>query len=335
MWAWRLAEWLYEAGIGEARAALVEDGEIIEARIERESEEPRLGAIMTAKLVEPARRGNGALVVLDCSGQPQATLADLPSATSIGARLKVEVIRMALRERGRDKPVRARLADADAALTYGPDLRARIAASDAPLVELRSTDADRLEQAGWSELIDCVRAGHWAFDGGALWVDATPAMVLIDIDGDGDALALAKSGARAAAAVIRCCDIGGSIGIDFPSLPDRAGRQAIDAAVDAALLQPFERTAVNGFGLMQIIRRRGRPSLIEQVRLDPVGTDAALLLRRAERAVGAGALTLTARAGVIDHIAAHPAWIDALQNRTGRPVCLTTDPAMKGAGHAQ
>jgi len=69
--------------------------------------------------------------------------------------------------------------------------------------------------------------------------------------------------------------------------------------------------------------------------LDPVATDAALLLRQAERSQGTGALTLTARAGVIDHIAAHPAWVDALQNRTGRPVRLVADAAKKGAGHAQ
>ena len=48
-----MAEWLYEAGIGEARAALVEDGRIIEARIEREGEGPRLGAILEARLAEP------------------------------------------------------------------------------------------------------------------------------------------------------------------------------------------------------------------------------------------------------------------------------------------
>ncbi len=330
-----MAEWLYEAGIGEARAALVEDGEIVEARIERDGEGPRVGAIVAAKLVEAGRGGNGALVALDRPGQPHATLADLPPQTSAGAAIRVEITRMALRERGRDKPARARLAEPGAALADGPDLLARIAASGVPITELRPTDADRLEQAGWSELIDCVRTGHWPFDGGALWVDATPAMVLIDIDGDGDALTLAKSGARAAAAVIRRCDIGGSIGIDFPSLPDRAGRHAVDAAVDAALPGPFERTAVNGFGLMQIIRRRDRPSLIEQICLDPVATDAALLLRHAERAQGTGALTLTARVGMIDHIAAHPAWVDALQNRTGRPVCLVADAAMKGAGHAQ
>ena len=327
-----MAEWLYEAGIGETRAALVEDGEIIEARIEREGEGPRLGAIVAARLVEA---GKTPMVALDGPGERVATLAGLPPATSIGARLTVEITRMALRERGRDKPARARLAEPGAALADGLDLRARISAAGRSVTEIRATGPALLEQAGWSEAIDCVRAGHWPFAGGALWVDATPAMVLIDIDGDGDSLALAKAGAKAAADVIRRCDIGGSIGIDFPSLPDRAGRHAVDAAVDAALPQPFERTAVNGFGLMQIIRRRDRPSLIEQIRLDPVATDAALLLRQAERAAGTGTLTLTARDGVIDHIAAHSGWVDALQNCTGRAVQLVADPAMKGTGHAQ
>lgn len=327
-----MAEWLYEAGIGETRAALVESGEIIEARIEREGEGPRLGAIVAARLIEA---GKAATIAIDAPGAPVATLSALPPATSIGARLTVEITRMALRERGRNKPARARFAGAGAELADGPDLRARIAASGLPVTEISAAAPDLLEQAGWSEAIDCVRTGHWPFAGGALWVDATPAMVLIDIDGEGDMFALAKAGAKAAADVIRRCDIGGSIGIDFPSLPDRAGRQAIDAAVDAALPQPFERTAVNGFGLMQIIRRRDRPSLIEQIRLDPVSTDAAMLLRQAERAIGTGVLTLTARDGVIDYIAAHPGWIDTLQNRTGRAVRLVADPAMKGIGHAQ
>lgn len=327
-----MAEWLYEAGIGEARAALVDSDDILEARIEREGAGPRVGAVVAARLVEA---GKSPLVTLDWPGAPAASLTGLPAAISIGAALTVEITRMALRERGRDKPARARLAEAGAVIGDGPDLRARIAAGGLPVTELRATDSDRLEQSGWSELIDHVRTGHWPFDGGALWVDATPAMVLIDIDGDGDALALATAGAKAAAAVIRRCDIGGSIGIDFPSLPGRAGRHAIDTAIDAALPQPYERTAVNGFGLMQIIRRRDRPSLIEQVVLDPVATDTALLLRQAERAVGTGVLTLTARPAVIDHIAAHPAWTALLQTRTGRPVQLTVDAASKGTGHAQ
>lgn len=325
-----MAEWLYEAGIGEARAALVEGDRIIEARIELEGEGPRLGAVISARLVEA---GKGATVALDLPGEPVASLAGVPPGMSIGARLTVEIIRMALRERGRDKPARARVVDAP--LGAGPDLRARIDATGVPVVELTSAGPDRLEQAGWSELLDHVRTGHWPFVGGALWVDTTPAMTLIDIDGEGDALALAKAGAAAAVQVLRCCDIGGSIGIDFPSLPGRAERLAIDALVDTLLPQPFERTAVNGFGLMQIIRRRARPSLIEQVRFDPVATDAAVLLRQAERAQGTGSLKLVTRPGVADHIAGHPEWTAELQRRTGRPVEIVADAQMKGAGHAQ
>lgn len=325
-----MAEWLYEAGIGERRAALVEDGRIVEARIERDSEGPRVGAIVAARLVEA---GHVAQVALDLPGEPKATIHGLPRSVSAGSRLTVEITRMALRERGRDKPARARLSDAP--FGDGPDLRTQIAACGLPVVDLVPTAPDRLEDAGWSELIDHVCAGHWPFAGGALWVDTTPAMTLVDIDGDGDALALARAGAAAAIEVIRCCGIGGSIAIDFPSLPGRAERQAIDALVDELLPQPFERTAINGFGLMQIIRRRSRPSLIEQVRFDPVATDAALLLRQAERAVGNGPLQLTTRTAVADRIGRHPEWVAELRKRTGRPVDVVADPNVKGAGHAQ
>jgi hypothetical protein len=321
-----LAEWLYEAGIGECRAALVEDGAIVEARIERDGDGPRVGAVLAARLVEANR------VVLDAPGEPFATLSP-PPGLSLGTRLTVEITRMALRERGRDKPARARLSEL--AVGTGPDLRARIAATGLPIAELNAMGPDHLEEAGWSELIERVRAGHWPFAGGALWVDTTPAMTLIDIDGEGNGLALARAGAEAAIHLIRCCDIGGSIAIDFPTLAGRAERQAIDALVDELLPPPFERTAINGFGLMQIIRRRERPSLVEQVRFDPAATDAALLLRQAERAKGAGALQLTARPAVADHIAAHPGWVAELQKRTGRPVEIVRDAQVKGVGHAQ
>lgn len=327
-----MAEWLFEAGIGESRAALVDQGRIVEARIERDSDGARIGAVLTAKLMETGSKG--AIVRLDAPGEPLATLASVPRGISVGAKLTVAVARMALRERGRQKPARVKLAEPDAVAGPGPDLRTRLA-TDWPVADLTATGPDRLEDAGWSELIDHVRTGHWPFAGGALWVDATPAMLLIDIDGEGDAFALAKAGAHAAVHVVRCCDVGGSIGIDFPSLPGRAERLVIDALVDELLPQPFERTAVNGFGFLQIIRRRDRPSLIEQIRFDAVATDAALLLRQAERSVGAGLLQLTARPAVADHIAAHSGWIDTLQVRTGRSVRLVTDAAVKGVGHAQ
>ena len=52
-----MAEWLYEAGIGEARAALVEHGTILEARLAPDRPGPALGAVLAARLVEITVKG--------------------------------------------------------------------------------------------------------------------------------------------------------------------------------------------------------------------------------------------------------------------------------------
>src|SRR5690606_4731608 len=114
-------------------------------------------------------------------------------------------------------------------------------------------------------------SGEIAFAGGALRMSLTPAMTLFDVDGDLPPAELAVAGAAAAARAIRRFGIGGSIGIDLPTLPARGDRQAAAAALDALLPQPFERTAVNGFGFLQIVRRRERASIPEMLRADPAG----------------------------------------------------------------
>lgn len=325
-----MAEWLYEDGIGERRAALVADGDILAVRVERDDDGPRLGAVLAARM---AARGD---VLLDWPGTPRAHLVDPPAGVTEGAALLVEVTRMALRERGRDKPARVRLADPGAEVGDGPDLRARLLAEgEAPVVDLPRHGADRLEAEGWSEMLGAAQSGHWHHGGADLWIDATPGMTVIDIDGTSDTTALAATGAVAAARAIIAFDIGGSIAIDFPTLPGRDARQRVADLFDAHLPQPFERTAVNGFGLMQVVRRRTRPSLIEQMQFAPLARDAAVLLRRAERAQGTGVLTLSARPELLDHIAARPHWIAALERSTGRSVHFAADAAIKGAGHAQ
>lgn len=327
-----MREWLYEAGIGEARAALVEDGAIVLAEIEADDDGARAGTIAEARLDRVTVPGRRAVVRLD-SGE-EALIEPVPKGVSEGGRLLVEIHRAALAETGRTKLALARPAAADATAMAGPGLLARIGASGDPVRQLHAHQPDALEAAGWSELLEEAASGEADFEGGSLHLSLTPAMSLIDVDGWLDPAALAVAGAAAAARMILRHGLGGSIGIDLPTVEGKAARLAAAEAVDAILPQPFERTAVNGFGFLQIVRRRARPSLPERLRRDPVGAAARALLRRAERTPGAGPRTLTAAPAVIDRIAGHPGWGRELERRLGVPFVLRADAGLAiSAGH--
>ncbi|WP_375427156.1 ribonuclease [uncultured Sphingomonas sp.] len=303
-----MPEWLFEAGIGEHRAALVEDGVITEAAIELPGT-LRLGTVARARLLE-ARPGR---VLLDGGGE--ATLHPVPLALTQGAALTVRIVREVIPEPGRPKLPRA--APTDEVAAPGPTLRDRIAAGAHPVRDLLPHHPDALEEAGWSELLDEATTGEIAFPGGALRMSPTPAMTLFDIDGDPPLGTLALAGASAAAAAIRRMAIGGSIGIDFPTLSGKAERQAVAAAIDAALPPPFERTTVNGFGFLQIIRPRPRASLPELLRADPVGAAARAALRRIEREPPTAPTRHRLPAAALARIEAE-GWTAELVRRTGR-----------------
>jgi hypothetical protein len=325
-----MAEWLYEAGIGEARAALVEKDRIVEMLVEPDDAGVRVGTICDARLIRAADATGRARVAL-ASGE--ADLIAVPAGTSIGRTLCVEVIREALPERGAIKLPRVRVTTAE--IADGPDLRARIAKTG---IALRRTaqGEDAFEAHGWSERMEEAASGLVAHDDAMLRISLTPAMTLIDIDGSGPPAALAMAGARRSGEAIRCFGIAGSIGIDLPTLPDRGERLAAAAALDNALPQPFERTAVNGFGFLQIVRRRERRSLMELIATDPVLAATRALLRRAERTAGAGAVTLTAAPAVIAALDARRAWIAELRRRIGAEVRLQAAPSLPiSGGHAQ
>ncbi len=150
-------------------------------------------------------------------------------------------------------------------------------------------------------------------------------MTVIDVDGALPPAELAIAGARASAEVIRRFDIGGATVIDLPSLSDKTERQTAAKAFDAALPLPFERTSVNGFGLLQIVRKRTRPSLLEYAQYDAVSMAARALLRRAERVTGAGSLTLTVHPDIAARFAVEPDWIAALERRIGTGVEIESD----------
>lgn len=308
-------EWLYEAGIGEARAALVEDGVIVQALIEIDSDVPRLGAVLAARLVEITVKGREGRVAIEGGGE--AMLSPLPAGITQGAALTVDMIREAIPEAGRAKLPRVAPAEPGAVPAPGPDLLARITASGQPVRTLRAHEPDALEAAGWSEVLDEALTGDIAFPGGALRLSPTPAMTLFDVDGHPPLETLAVNAAHAVGAAILRHDIGGSIGIDFPTIEGKAARQAVAAAIDAALPTPFERTAMNGFGFLQIVRRRARVSLPELLRADRAGAEARALLRAIERTPPPGIRHHKVTPRVLGWLTARPALVAELARRTG------------------
>lgn len=306
-----MAEWLYEAGIGETRAALIEDGRIVEARIERPGT-IRVGTILAARLIErlPA-------MVRATTGRGDVMLASMPPGATLGQTMMVEIVREALPEPGRPKLARARPAAEGAVERDGPDLRARCEASGAALRTLRAHETDALEAAGWSEVLEEAATGEIAFPGGSLRLSPTPAMALFDVDGSLSPATLATVAATAIGEAVRRLDIGGSIGIDFPTLSGKAERQTVAAALDAALPAPFERTAVNGFGFLQIVRPRPRASLPELLRADPIESAALALVRSIERTPPPLQPGQHAPARIAAWLSARPDLIAELSRRTG------------------
>ena len=310
-----MSEWLYEAGIGERRAILVADGAIVEARIELDRDGPRIGAVLPARLVEITVKGREGRVAF---AGGEAMLAPLPPGITQGATLLVELVREPIPESRRTKLPRC--VPADGPERAGPSLYERISASGMAVRTCHAHEPDHFESAGWSETLEEAQTGDIVFSGpvgGALRMSPTPAMTLFDVDGYPPLEPLALAAARAVAAAIVRFDIGGSIGVDFPTLTGKAARGAVDAALDAGLPQPFERTAMNGFGFVQIVRRRARVSLPELLRADPAAAEARALLRRIERTPPPAPTQHRVSARVQSALAANPHWIAELARRTG------------------
>ena len=305
-------EWLIERGIGETRAALVEDGRIVQARVLLE------GVIPAGTIVEARLKSVGRNAVAVADGQEYLLPKGAPGITQ-GARLNIEVTREA---QGGSEPWKRPLAR----LTEAPS-------RDAASLQGRDAGTGELDELGWLDLIEEARRTIVPFPGGELRVSLTPAMALIDVDGQLPPPELAVAGATAAAQAIRRHGVGGSIGIDLPTVEGKAARQAAAEAVDAVLPKPFERTAVNGFGFLQIVRPRTHASLFE-LAADRAAFEARALLRRAAREVGA--IRLAAHPAVIAELNGNPGWLDRLSRQTGGLVTLREEASLAiSAGHAE
>ena len=302
----KLPEWVSEIGIGETRAALLDGDEILEARILPHG-------IVVAGLRLPARLVRAGLnaIARDEAGN-EYLLPKGAGKTSEGGGLDIVVTRSAI---------------------PGPEPWkrpiAKIAGDEDGLSDPVAWTNGRLP-GSWNDLIEEARTGVVTFAGGELRISATPAMTLIDVDGFLPPDELAVLGAAEAAKAIRRLDIGGSIGIDLPTAGSKTARQAAAAAIDATLPQPFERTAVNGFGFVQIVRPRRRASLIELAQ-DRVSFEARALLRQVGLEA-VGAKRLVAHPAMIAAFDQRPEWLEALSRQVGGAVGLRADATIPMSG---
>lgn len=306
-----LPEWLIEDGIGETRALLVEGEQVLAAKLLWPGElaaGARVSGRLTAKL-KGTRRG---VALLD--GGTQALVDHLPPHLTEGQRLDLIITRAPLAERGRLKRAQARVVAGDAP------------AAPSPLAE--GTMIRRFPAGLWEEVWHAASSGSLEFSGGEVLVSVTPAMTVIDVDGIGAPREVALAAIPAIARALAWFDLGGNIGIDFPTLAAKDDRRAVDEALGAALAGwPHERTAMNGFGFVQLVARLDGPSLLHRFTTSRTAMCARYAVRVAERAEGHGPI-LELRVHPALKARLKPDWLAELARRTGREVRLEADPGL-------
>lgn len=273
----------------------------------------RAGAVVGARLLAHG--------LAEADGEE--ALLERPPAMPEGSRVFAEVVRMALPEPGRRKPARLRLAEGPA--RQAPSLQAMLEGRGHRLVAGWPEPLEEAWELRWQD----AQAGRWPVAGGLMRLQPTAAFLAVDIDGEVETDLAARELARA----IRCWDLGGNIVADFPTHPGRDWRQRAALAFDAAMgALPFERTAINGYGLLQVVRPRTRPSILERALLMRDEADAIALVALASREPRPGRLRIVARPAVARLLKARADLIAAAAGIAGRPVDVVAE-ATAGTGH--
>jgi ribonuclease G len=310
---------------GERRVALLRDGRLHLAAIERPARPDGVGDLHRARVTAVSKPMSGAFLALADGATAFLPDNEAPDRRAVqdGAILPVRVTRGG--QGGKGPRVTARLGAADIAAAIGsgvalvrrgPDAALRFAAlaPEAPVVTDDAAEAARLKRAlGERARLD--RAG--AFDdgleaefdllagavvplpgGGRITIHPTPALVAMDVDagshaGGNDAeaqLRLNRVAVAEAARQIRLRDLAGAILLDVAGLAVKR-REALAAPLAAALaedrLQP-RLLGLTRLGLFEIQRPRIHPPLHDVLGLPPSALTRGLAaLRRAAREASA------------------------------------------------
>ncbi len=320
----------FDASPGETRAVLFEGGNPVELHIWRASQSP-VGGVYDVRITsrsaahDYARLSDGDEVILPtAAGQHEGTAH------------RVKIIRQQICEPGKVKLAVA--APSDEALSNDETLAALWRA------EL-SARCDRVIDAPpeFDDYFDIAASGRSDASDATLWFERTKAGLVFDVDGSGDAAAINHAAATEIARLLRLFQIGGAAMIDFVGMENKAARLTVGATFDeasAADPRGYERTSINGYGLMQIIRAKPGPSILDTLfgtRRVSLSDETLILalLRTASRAQGAGVRRCVTTHALAAQLAL-PAWqplIAQAARQAGAALEIVADASARGYGH--
>ena len=313
---------------GERRAAFVENGNIVEIHIQRDALWA-LGECGAGRI--DRKTPSGAYVIADDNSE---LLLRSKMGAPEGARIMFEVTREAIAEPGRNKPPEIILREGVCEPLMGKDAlwEARVASLGPSAINASIAEGFDVAIAGQSQRGDVT-----------ISFQRTKAGLVFDIDGIGDAFAINMVAATEIARLLRLYQVGAMVLIDFVSMESKAQRTQIAEAFDAASVadpRPFERTAINGYGMMQVVRARPRPSVLDQLfgtRIAALSdeTKAYWLLRAVAQSTGFGTRTVTAQPDVATLLQSErwAVWRATAVRLAGADMVVVADEKATGYGH--
>jgi hypothetical protein len=197
--------------------------------------------------------------------------------------------------------------------------------------------------ASIAEGFDIAMSGQSQLDTVTVSFQRTKAGLVFDVDGVGHAFDINRVAATEIARLLRLYRIGAMVMVDFVSMESKAQRTQIAEIFDAASIadgRPFERTAINGYGMMQVLRARPRPSVLDHLfgtRIAALSdeTQAYWLLRAVAQSSGFGARTVTARPNVATLLESQnwAIWRTQAVRAAGADMVVVADEKAAGYGH--
>lgn len=324
----RLTDLWRDDAPGERRAAFVENGNIVEIHIQRDALWA-LGECGAGRI--DRKTPSGAYVIADDNSE---LLLRSKMGAPEGARIMFEVTREAIAEPGRNKPPEIILREGVCEPLMGKDAlwEARVASLGPSAINASIAEGFDVAIAGQSQRGDVT-----------ISFQRTKAGLVFDIDGIGDAFAINMVAATEIAHLLRLYQVGAMVLIDFVSMESKAQRTQIAEAFDAASVadpRPFERTAINGYGMMQVVRARPRPSVLDQLfgtRIAALSdeTKAYWLLRAVAQSTGFGTRTVTAQPDVATLLQSErwAVWRATAVRLAGADMVVVADEKAAGYGH--